>query len=233
MENIYSSGKYLENTKTWHSEDSQWKAEQITTFLSKNLPSELSSICEVGCGSGAIIENLALRPDFKNTKFFGYDISPQAIDIAENQVGRKAEYKLLPVEKIPNEYDLLMAIDVFEHVPDYLGFLEECKNKANYKLYHIPLDIHLSSVLRSEFVKSRAEIGHIHYFSAESAIATLEDTGHSIIASTYTPVGTGLFLQHPTLKRAIANIPRVLVSLFSTKLAARIFGGYSLLVLTK
>jgi hypothetical protein len=75
---------------------------------------------------------------------------------------------------------------VFEHVPDYIGFLEKCKPLAKYKIYHIPLDIHVSSVLRGSFVNARYSVGHLHYFSEESALATLKDTGHEIVDCFYT-----------------------------------------------
>jgi hypothetical protein len=126
-----------------------------------------------------------------------------------------------------------LVIDVFEHVPDYMGFVEKCRKKAAYKIYHVPLDIHVSSVLRNAFVRSRYTIGHIHYFTADSALGCLRDTGHEIIDCVYTNIAFGLFREHPSLKKAIANVPRWLLSRFSVPLAARILGGYSLLVLTR
>jgi hypothetical protein len=128
---------------------------------------------------------------------------------------------------------MLLAMDVFEHVPDYMGFIKGCKRKATYKLYHIPLEIHVSSVLRNSFIQSRYTIGHIHYFSADSALATLRDTGHEVVDFAYTNGALDLFRQQPSVKRAIANGPRWLLSKLSTPLAARLLGGYSLLVLTK
>ena len=126
-----------------------------------------------------------------------------------------------------------MAVDVFEHVPDYMGFLEKCRQKADYKIYHIPLDLHVSSVLRNAFITHRYSIGHIHYFTADSALATLRDTGHEIVNYFYTNGAFGVYQEHPSLKKAIANVPRWAISKFSTPFAARLLGGYSLLVLTK
>ena len=37
MENIYTSGQYLETTQTWHAEDSPWKAKQIKAIIDKKL----------------------------------------------------------------------------------------------------------------------------------------------------------------------------------------------------
>jgi hypothetical protein len=116
-------------------------------------------------------------------------------------------------------------------VPDYMGFVDKCRQRAKYKIYHIPLDIHVSSVLRNAFIRSRYDIGHIHYFTADSAIATLKDTGHEIIDCVYTDIAFGLFSEHPSFNKAIANVPRWLLSRLSVPFTARLLGGYSLLVL--
>ena len=72
-----------------------------------------------------------------------------------------------------------------------MGFLEKCRAKAEYKIYHIPLDVHVSSVLRNAFIGGRYTLGHLHYFTADSAIATLKDTGHEIVDYLYTNAALG------------------------------------------
>lgn len=234
MEDIYTSGQYLETTKTWHSEDSQWKAGQIKKILDKNLIHPIS-IAEIGCGSGAIINELSMLPDFHSAIFEGYDISSQAIELAKQLGNKRIEFYQEDLLLADNEkkFDILMVIDVFEHVPDYMGFVEKCKAKAEYKIFHIPLDLHVSSVLRNSFIRGRYTVGHLHYFTADHALSVLRDAGHEIIDSFYTQGSFGVFGKHPKLKTAIANVPRWLFSKFSLPLSARIFGGYSLLVLTK
>ena len=235
--NIYQTGEYLEKTNmSWHSEDAPWKATQIAKMIEKN---KLSPKCvvEIGCGSGKILEELAGKPSFANVLFEGFDISPQAIEICKKVQNDRCSFfcddLLVSAQNSKKEIDILLAIDVFEHVPDYLGFLEKCKPLAKYKIYHIPLDLHVSSVLRGSFVQARYSVGHLHYFSEESALATLKDSGHEILDCFYTNGAFGLFKQHPSIKRAIANAPRWVVSLISERFSARLLGGYSLLVLAE
>jgi SAM-dependent methyltransferase len=234
MENIYTSGKYLEVTGSWHAEDARWKAGQIKAMMDAH-HLRPKTIAEIGCGSGAVIHELSLLTGHQDVRFEGYDISPQAIQMARQLAGDRIRFfqQDLLAATDAEYFDILLVVDVFEHVPDYMGFVEKCKTKAEFKIFHIPLDIHVSSVLRNAFVKNRYTIGHLHYFTADSAIDTLRDTGHEVLGCVYTNVAFGLFREHPTLKKAVANVPRWLLSKLSVPFAARMLGGYSLLVLTR
>lgn len=234
MDAIYTSGKYLATTKTWHAEDSHWKAQQIINII-RNNRLHPQTIAEIGCGAGAILDELSKKEYLRGVQFSGYDISPQAIELAKHVESASVRYfnEDLLLGTNTKHFDILLVIDVFEHIADYMGFLEKCKGKADYKIFHIPLDIHVSSVLRNAFSRGRYTLGHLHYFTADSAISTVEDTGHEIIDYFYTNAAFGLFKQHPSIKKTVANVPRWLFSKFNMPLTARVFGGYSLLVLAK
>ena len=234
MTSLYTDGKYLAETQTWHVEDSPWKANQIAKIIT-DAGLQPKTIAEIGCGGGMNLRELADKKSLSNVQFTGYDISPQAIELSQQIDHKQIDFfceDLLSTTDV-EPFDILMAVDVFEHVPDYMGFLTKCRAKAEYKIYHIPLDLHVSSVLRNAFITNRYSIGHIHYFTADSALATLKDTGHEIVDYFYTNGAFGVYQEHPSIKKAIANVPRWAISRFSTPLAARLLGGYSLLVLTK
>lgn len=229
MSTIYETGEYLAATgHTWHSEDSPWKAQQILAMIRAH-DLQPQSVGEVGCGAGSIL--VELQRYLKDCRFEGYDISPDAIRLS--QATENCSFYCRDIFTADKHYDLLLAIDVFEHVPDYLGFLEKCSALAQYKIYHIPLDVNVLAVLRNMPIHRRKAVGHLHYFDAETALATLSDTGHQIVDYRYTSHALGLFRVHPSIRKAIANGPRWLLSRLSTPLAARLFGGYSLLVLAK
>ncbi len=234
MSNLYTDGKYLENTSSWHTEDSLWKAEQVIKMIERN-NLKFNNVSEVGCGAGEILSQLSNGINDSAIKYTGYDISPQAIELAKRNENEQVKYIGQDILNDQNNeiYDLLLMLDVFEHVPDYMGFLNSCRHKAKYKIFHIPLDLHVSSVLRNVFIKGRYTIGHLHYFTAESALATLEDTGYEIKDYFYTNAAIDLFATHPSFKKAVANLPRWLISKFSIAISARIMGGYSLMVLAE
>jgi len=239
MSNPYGSGEYLQSTETWHSEDSPWKARQILRIISRN-NLHPTNIGEIGCGAGRILEELSKDSYLKDVQFQGYDISPDAIELTKKIHSRSCNFfcsDLLAEENSGRRFDILLVIDVFEHIPDYIGFVRKCRTKAAYKIYHIPLDISVSSVLRNSFIPAGGVFPggryHLHYFTADWAIATLKETGHEIVDYFYTSGSFWVFRRQPSIKKAIANCPRWLFSRFSVPFTARLFGGYSLLVLAK
>lgn len=231
MSNIYTNQEYLQKNPTWHEEDSPWKALQILKLLERN-GLQPQSVAEIGCGAGGVLAALAekLPPQ---VRLSGFDISPQAIEMAQRHKREGLTFSCEDGLNSSRSFDLFLVIDVVEHVRDYLGFMEKCRSRAKYKIFHIPLDIHVSSVLRARFVVGRRTVGHLHYFSAESALDTVEDTGHRVVDYIYTDGGVALAALHPSFRRTIANLPRRLVGFFSPKLSARWFGGYSLLILAE
>jgi len=231
MDNIYINQEYLFKNPTWHDEDSPWKASQIMELLGRN-KINFKKVAEIGCGAGGVVKALANQLG-EGRQFTGFDISPEAIGLAGKHRQPGLSFSCEDMLVSSEDYDLLLVIDVIEHIPDYLGFTAKCQTKARYKIYHIPLDIHVSSVLRARFVVGRRTVGHLHYFSAESALDTLTDTGHKVIDYMYTDGGVALAKLHPSFRRTLANLPRQFVGFFSKKLSARWFGGYSLLVLAE
>jgi 2-polyprenyl-3-methyl-5-hydroxy-6-metoxy-1,4-benzoquinol methylase len=233
MGSIYADETYLKANPTWHDEDSPWKASQIARLIKAN-NLQLATIAEIGCGAGGILANLyATLPD--SIDFKGFEIALPAFQIAKPKERERLTFHHEDLLQNEATFDLLLIIDVLEHVPDYYGFAEKCRQKAKHKIYHIPLEINAQSVLRRSFAftldSGRNNVGHLHFFTAEFALMVLKETGHRIIATAFTDGGIALARLHPSFRRTIANIPRHLVSSMSTPWAARLLGGYSLLVL--
>ena len=90
----------------------------------------------------------------------------------------------------------------------------------------------VSSVLRSTpIISARKLVGHIHYFTKETALATLKDTGYDVIDYFYT--SGAVELKNKSMKTNCLKIPRKLLYLLNKDLAVRLLGGFSLLVLAK
>jgi len=229
-ENIYKKekGEYLQSNPTWHFEDSSWKAKQIKKILDRNSITA-KTVVEVGCGAGEILNQLhSLMPE--SISYTGYDISIDAIELAKLRAKSRLEFIHEDFSKTKKQFDLLLMIDVFEHVDDYLGFLRLCKDKSNYKIFHIPLEMNVQAILRNLPMLSRKTVGHLHYFAKQTAIATLTDCGYEIVDCFYTASSSDL---SRTLKAKIAAIPRKILFNLNQDLTVTVLGGYSLLVLAK
>src|SRR5438552_17301590 len=121
LNNIYISGDYARAHPDYHTTDSPWKAKNIASILNKNGVTP-RSVCEVGCGAGEILRQLL--PLFPQAVFYGYDISPQAIGMAQEHPSERLQFRCEDVlVTCSNQFDLLLCIDVIEHVDDYLGFV--------------------------------------------------------------------------------------------------------------
>jgi hypothetical protein len=225
---IYLDETYLDNNPTWHVEDSPWKAEQIQKML-LNHNIKPKTICEVGCGAGEILKQLSKKSP--STSLYGYELSPQAFELCKSREDEKVKYFMENLLDKDEHFELLLCIDVFEHVEDYIGFLKQLKQKANNHIFHIPLDITVSSVLRNTMMSARQSVGHLHYFTPETALATLKDSGYEIVDYFFTPSFDDL--PSKTLKSKIARLPRKMLYAISPKLMVKLLGGCSLLVLTK
>jgi len=225
---IYSDGTYLSNNANWHVADSPWKARQIASMLRKHkiVP---NTVAEVGCGAGEILRQLSLQ--FQDTDFCGYELSPQAHELSQSRRSPRLNFFLENLLAQDAFFDCLLAIGVFEHVEDYMGFIRSLRGKATYKIFHIPLDVTVLSVLKGTMLDGRQSVGHLHYFTRESALATLTDCGYEVIDSFYTP-----YLLDSTGTSWRARLGRFRYRLYfgvAPHLTVRLFGGCSLLVLAK
>ena len=230
LSNIYTDGTYIQENPLWHQEDSPWKACHIADIINKN-GLDPKSICEIGCGAGEILSQLSEKY-FIDCNYYGYEISPIAFEICEKKSNNRLNFYLEDFISKADRYDIVMAIDVFEHVEDYIGFLRKIKERGDYLIFHIPLDLSAQTVLRSSrLTHARKSVGHIHYFSKETALDTLNDVGYEIVDYKYT--ASALELGKFGWKSNLMRFPRKLLYRMNKEFAVRLLGGYSLLVLAK
>jgi SAM-dependent methyltransferase len=227
---IYTDGTYLRKNPGWHADDSAWKARHVARLLARNaiVP---ATVCEIGCGAGQILRHLSGELA-TGTRFFGYEISPDAYRLCSRRNGGNFAFKLGNLLEEPAHFDVVMALDVFEHVEDCFAFLRKLRGKARHKVFHIPLDLSALSVVRPrKLLDMRRSVGHIHYFTKDTALALLEDTGYRVTEHCYTSGATEL--EGLGWKTRLLKGPRQALYAMDPDTAARVLGGYSLLVLAE
>lgn len=231
MSDMYVDGKYSEQNPTWDVEDAPWKAGLISRLLDKH-GLKPRSVCEVGCGCGEILFQLQQRMD-PACRFIGYDISPQAIALCQSRANERLQFRCADfLQENDGGYDLIILVDVIEHLEDYFGLLRTIKKEGRYIVLHIPLEMFVLSVLYPQFLLGqRTKVGHLHYFSKDIALRMLQDLGYEIIDYQYT---AGYALpRNFGIRDRLLKIPRKLLFPLAPDGTVRFFGGYSLLVLVK
>lgn len=231
MSDMYVDGEYSRQNPTWDVEDAPWKADHIFRMLEKH-HLKPGSVCEVGCGCGEILRQLQQRMD-PSCIFTGYDISPQAIGLCRSRENDRLVFKcsnFLGEKDV--SCDLMLIVDVIEHLEDYFRFLRTIKEKSRHVVLHIPLEMFVLAILYPQFhLGQRKKVGHLHYFSKDTALQLLRDLGFEIVDYTYTE-GYAL-ARHYGMKDRLLKIPRRLFFPLAPDFNVRVFGGYSLLVLVK
>jgi SAM-dependent methyltransferase len=225
-QSAYTDGSYRTLNPDWHVTDSGWKAERIAALLAGNSV-EFHSCVEVGCGGGQVLAGVAEHLPGK--RYTGYDISADAASLWRS-LPQTVSYRVGDFLASSETCDLLLLIDVFEHVEDYMSFLRRLATRARWFVFHIPLEMHVSALLRDRQLHSRRQVGHLHYFSRATALATLEDTGYRVVKAEYTSLSSETQEGRRPLTR-VANLFRAATRAVSVDLAAKVLGGYSLLVL--
>jgi SAM-dependent methyltransferase len=227
MRDEYVDGSYLKENPNWHQEDAPSKVDMLIKAIDGNrlVP---QTIVDVGCGAGLVSELLAKR--YVSSRVTGFEISKDAIVFWPKR------------EKLPNlnfvngsvfdskeTFDVCLCIDVFEHIEDYYGFLRALRSHARSHIFKIPLDMCVLKVVTPALKAARDSVGHIHYFNDYSAIETLKDTGYEIESTQLEPGFIWDSRPKGALQYLVYGLRRFCM-LFGHKFAARMMGGYCLVV---
>ncbi len=109
----------------------------LLRFLSVRLhASSQTRILDVGCGTGAILEEFSRRYEA-----FGIDSSPQAVEFCRRRGLSNVSTGLLADFPSDRRFDLITMLDVVEHVDDDTGLLREARRRltaAGHILIAVP-----------------------------------------------------------------------------------------------
>ena len=224
----YTSGKYFLDNPTWDKEDCPWKARFVNEFIIGTgiVP---SSICEIGCGSGNVLAEL--RSFFPDTELIGYEIAKDASRFWSEHSLKNISFHLGDFINLnERKYDILLLLDVIEHIADPLSYLSRIKDKGRYILLHIPLDLSAINVVRRKpLINLREKVGHIDYFTKDLAISLINEAGYKIIKWKYSVS----YLNSPkkSWKTIAMQLPRNIAYFVNKDVGVRMLGGETLWVL--
>ncbi len=141
-----------------------------------------SSLLDVGCGEGVLVERWAKRID---GRVVGIDLDDPLLhaEWAKRQVAN-LEYKVMKAEHLPfadGEFEVATAIEVLEHVPDPEHTVAEMARVASrYLLVSVPREPlwRALNMARGAYLKDLGNTpGHLNHWSKRSFVALLSKHG--------------------------------------------------------
>jgi len=202
IEDFYKSNKFLKMHKKIEV-DSPWKARKLEPLLHQVAEATTKDelrLLDVGGGSGLIMKLAsAYLEEVHGKRVYGMalDLSPGAIELqTQNNPSLKETYNC-SLTKIPIEnksVDLVLLIDVLEHVYDLEKCYQELRRIAKFVIVKVPLEKNLSVYildLLTGYRKKRSGengIGHINFYSFNSIKKQLQANLGMIVCCSLTDV---------------------------------------------
>lgn len=133
---------------------------------------DVRSVLDVGCGSG---ENLAALAALGRYELSGVDVSHEGIELARKAVPTAHLLEVLDVERraLPEEFDLVMSIQVVEHIVDDVAAL---RNMAAMSRRYV-----FVSTLAGRMRPSELLTGHVRNYTAVELKRKLEVVGLRVV----------------------------------------------------
>lgn len=146
-----------ENDHQWYYERMFFSKISSLNFLNQYLSEKkLSSVLEIGCSTGLLPKFMNNR--FNNVKYTGLDFSEKSLQLAEKNYTSgnflKGDFLQLSLEQ---DYDLILCLDVIDHVNDPDAFLKKIIQKTKkfgfiraYRGYFDKIDNHIMEYRSNE-----------------------------------------------------------------------------------
>lgn len=232
MEDFYTDGTYFQNNPTWDAEDAEWKFNKMKPMLNSYLSAKKGlNICEVGCGGGKLLSLIA--KEFPQHNFTGWDLAPDAAKFWNyNSANLNFHAGDIFKQSQKDQYDLVLLIDVVEHVENPHQFLENVKTITKNCLFHMPLDLSAISVIFDyKLIYVRKKVGHIHYFTKSIFLELLRESKMNAVQVAFSDSWKDS--PQKSLSTRLVNILRYMLNFISPDMNARVFGANTLFVLAK
>ena len=170
-----------------------------------------------------------LAQEFPSSRFEGFDLSDDAKEFWKQRRSlSNLTYRTANIVDSPQVFDLVVCLDVFEHVEDYFGFLRSLRATGKQFIFNIPLDMNVMKIVTPGIRFAREEVGHLHYFNKYTAVQTLTDTGYRVQDAHLSPAFT--FTMPRNIRQAAILPIRLLSLMLGKRFASTVFGGVSLVV---
>jgi SAM-dependent methyltransferase len=214
----YRDAFHDESFLAWRQAGARQKAANIASICRKI---EVSSAIEIGCGTGAVLRELAAKSFAK--RYVGTDISAAAIEFAKEScrpfldgvhVGA-ADFLPFPAKS----FSVAILSHVVEHLRNPVSAVRSAARVADYLVIEVPIEKVLSNTIRRRILGkpflSAAGAGHLQFWSTRSIAKFLEQDCQQEILSRKLDFfdcedefhgRTGLRMVKPLIKQALKAV---------------------------
>lgn len=136
------------------------------TFLELIGNEKFNSILDIGCGEGHFT-NLIWQKFHQRTKISAYEFDDNIVGLANN-IYPQLNVKKGDILNIKEKYDLLVASEVLEHIPNYHQAIVSCKNSAKICIFSVPNEpwFRLANILRLKYLLQLGNTpGHVNHWT--------------------------------------------------------------------
>lgn len=174
--NAHYDGAFDPREIQWLSLGAQDKVDHLQKLLAGNgLP--VASVLEVGCGTGAVITEMARRR--VGQRHVGIDMTNPQDHMDPVARATDIEFMQYDGSRLPfadKSFDLVYASHVVEHVTDPRSFLAELKRTARCCVFtEVPCELHWRADRNA--LQRTLDIGHINAYTPESYMLLLQTAG--------------------------------------------------------
>jgi SAM-dependent methyltransferase len=220
----YRDGTYARDNPGWHAEDALPKARAVLAAV-EALDWRPRTVLDVGCGTGDVLRQLKRLLDDRgdrDVRFEGWDTSaPLGPD--EPRLSLHAGNPLLTLPRA----DLVLCLDVLEHVVDEDGFLAGLPALGRRFVFRLPLDLSVLDLLRPHrLLETRRRYGHLRAWNRAMVIATLVEAGFVVRYEAFHRIDPPTY----TLRRRLADGLRRALFTVAPRTTVLLLGGFSLVV---
>lgn len=134
---------------------------------------QFESVLDVGCGDGLVLSQL--RKDYPGVRLAGTEFSSVAVEMTKSRNPGVEIFQLdLSLGFLDDPFDLVLCIDVLEHIPDDLTALKHLQRMTSkYLLLAVPLG--------PLFPQEKILLGHVHGYSRQEVDQKIGDAGFRIV----------------------------------------------------